>query len=173
MDTNNATDVFTGNMYNLYHGLVYSKLHHGPTAQRNGVSRYVEEPARQGGYIKTDDWPMADWQYRNTLQFVWVPVDISLYQMTAAYTTFANQGTFREPVLYCALPTKWQGDFTGRIPSSDRPSIRCTMPSWWDNAEKRSWWRIYHGLKNWKQVKRAQPMTLVTGWFMGVTPHWW
>ena len=25
------------------------------------------------GISKRSDWPMADWQYRNTLQFVWVP----------------------------------------------------------------------------------------------------
>lgn len=46
----NATEEFTGNKYNLFHGLLYSEHYHRQTAQRNGYGNSCQRPASSSGH---------------------------------------------------------------------------------------------------------------------------
>ena len=124
------------------------------------------------GISKRSDWPMADWQYRNTPAICLGAVDIRLYQMTAAYTTFANQGTFREPVLVL-LHYRQNGREIYRADPIIRPAINPLYNAIMvDMLKNVVGGEFTMGLKLKTEVKRAQPMTLVTVG-LWVTPHWW
>ena len=116
---------------------------------------------------------MADWQYRNTLQFVWAP-DISLYQMTAAYTTFKPTRVHLEsPFLYCALPTKWQEIYRADPIIRPKPSIRWYNAIMVDMLKNVVGGEFTMGLKTENGGKTGTTNDFSDGWFMGVTPHWW
>lgn len=103
----NATKANTKLKYNLYHGLMYSKntitvrlLKELGSVKplidlwdKMGISKEEKLP---NGRLAVPEWPSIGLG----------AIDITLLQLTSAYTTFANQGKWQKPILVKSIKNK-------------------------------------------------------------------
>ena len=168
---NNATDVFTGNMYNLYHGLVYSKNSITVRLLKEmGSVDMLRNLLDKVGISKTERLANGRLAVPEYPAICLGAVDISLYQMTAAYTTFANQGTFREPVFVLRITDK-NGREIYRADPIIRPAINPLYNAIMvDMLKNVVGGEFTMGLKTENGGKTGTTNDFSDGWFMGVTP---
>jgi len=103
----NANGEFTGNRYNLYQGLLYSKNSITVRLVKEmGNVRVVKELLRNVG-IDTEEEIGNDQIAVPELPSISLgAVDLTLYDMVGAYTTFANNGTYTEPIFITRIEDK-------------------------------------------------------------------
>lgn len=107
----NATKVNTGLMYNLYHGLLYSKNTITVKLLKElGSVKPLIEMWDQMGIPKDEKLPNGRLAVEEWPSIALGAIDISLLQLTAAYATFANQGNYIKPILVKTIKDK-----TGKI----------------------------------------------------------
>ena len=103
----NATKINTTLMYNLYHGLLYSKNSITVRLLKEiGSVEPLRDLLDKLGISKNEKLPNGRLAVPQLPSIALGAVDISLLQLTAAYATFANNGTYTVPVLIKRIKDK-------------------------------------------------------------------
>lgn len=168
---NNATEKFTGNQYNLYHGLLYSKNSITLRLLKEmGTTRLLRDLLDKVGISKNEKLPNGRLAVPEFPSICLGAVDINLFQMTGAYTTFANKGTYREPVFVTKIEDK-----NGRVIYEANPIIRPAINPLYnsimvDMLKNVVGGEFSMGLKSETAGKTGTTNDYSDGWFMGFTP---
>ncbi len=168
----NATKINTSLMYNLYHGLMYSKntitvrlLKELGSVQplialwdKMGISKDEKLP---NGRLAVPDLPSIGLG----------AIDITLLQLTSAYTTFANQGEWTKPILVKSIKNK-AGELIYQaklqpVPAID-PLYNAIMLDMLVNNEAHEF--SMH-LKSQNGGKTGTTDDQSDGWYIGLTPE--
>ncbi|HPK10290.1 MAG TPA: transglycosylase domain-containing protein [Saprospiraceae bacterium] len=167
----NANGIFTGNKYNLYQGLLYSK---------NSITvRLVKEMGNVTMIRELLDNCGIDKDYTLSNGRLAVPnlpsiclgaVDLTLYDMTGAYTAFANNGTYTEPIFVTRIEdNNGKVIYTG-IPHQNKainPLYNAVMV---DMLRNNVGGKFGLGIKTPAGGKTGTTNDYADGWFMCITP---
>ncbi|MEM9928225.1 MAG: transglycosylase domain-containing protein [Bacteroidota bacterium] len=159
----NANDNYSGNFMNLYHGLKNSvNTVSAYLMQELGSTEPVRTLASNMGIPKTDvpDAP----------SIALGSVDLTVEQMTGAYTTFGNNGIFNKPIFLTKIE-----DRTGRViyeyvPEESRaisPAANYVMVRMLQQASVGA----LGGVKGPVGGKTGTTNDQTDGWYMGLTPE--
>ncbi|MBC6996221.1 transglycosylase domain-containing protein [Neolewinella lacunae] len=159
----NANNVYSGQFMNLYHGLANSV---------NTVSAYLmqelgsTEPVRNlvaSMGIQKEDIPAYP-------SIALGAVDLTVQQMTGAYTTFGNNGVYQKPVFLTKIV-----DRTGRVVyeyvPDDRRAISPAANYVMLELLRKAAGGGLTGIKGPVGGKTGTTNDQTDGWFMGVTPE--
>ncbi len=168
----NANEKFTGNMYNLYQGLLYSK---------NSITvRLVKEMGSVNVIRELLSNTGIDTKMRHPNGALVVPrlpsiclgaIDLTLKEMTGAYTTFANNGTYTEPIFLNRIEDKnGKVIYTGAASSNKaiNPLYNSVMVDMLKNNVGSG---FSLGIKSKAGGKTGTTNDYCDGWFMGITPN--
>ena len=165
----NANGLFTGNQYNLYQGLLYSK---NSITVRMVKELGTVEPIRE--LLNNVGISSSETLYNGRLLIPRVPsiclgsVDLSVIEMTGAYTTFANNGIYTKPVFVDRIEDK-----NGKIIYQSATEQKVAINPFY-NAVMLDMLRNNTGsglgLKSQNGGKTGTTNDYADGWFMGVTP---
>jgi len=167
----NANEEFTGNMYNLYQGLLYSK--NSITVRlikEMGNVEVVRELLSNVGIDKNKKMPGGTSIVPSVPAICLGALDLTLHEMAGAYTTFANNGTFVEPIFISRIEDKY-----GKIIYSGIPKKRQAINPVYNHVildMLRNNVGGSYGMKLKSEVggKTGTTNDYADGWFMGVTP---
>lgn len=168
----NANGEFTGNKYNLYHGLLYSK--NSITVRlikEMGNVEVVRELLDNVGISK--DLELADGRKAvpNLPSISLGAVDLTLYEMTGAYTAFANEGTYTQPIFITRIEDKNGKVIYSGIPKRKpaiNPLYNAVMV---DMLRNNVGGKYGMGVKSKVGGKTGTTNDYTDGWFMGITPN--
>ncbi|WP_291964677.1 transglycosylase domain-containing protein [Maribacter sp.] len=107
----NANEKFTANDYNLYQGLLYSK--NSITVRlikEMGSVDVIRELLDNVGIEKDREYPNGQLVVPRVPSICLGAVDLTLYEMAGAYTTFANDGVYTQPIFVSRIEDK-----TGKV----------------------------------------------------------
>ena len=168
----NANEKFTGNKYNLYQGLLYSKNSITVKLVKElGNIEVVRDLAYNMGIDK-------DKKVNGGLLLPKVPAialgaaDLSLMEMVGAYGTFANDGVYTEPVFVTRIE-----DNKGKTIYTSIPKQKRALPSMYNyimvdmlknNVAGRF---MLEGIKSEIGGKTGTTNDYNDGWFMSITPN--
>lgn len=167
----NANEEFSNNYYNLYQGLLYSKNSITVAlVKQMGNVKVVRELLDRAGIDK--DLRLSD----GRLAVPELPsislgaVDLTLMEMTGAYTVFANNGSYTQPIFVTRIEDKNGRVIYNGIPERQvalNPRHNAIMVEMLQNnvAGKHSM-----GLKVPNGGKTGTTNDYTDGWFMGITP---
>lgn len=167
----NANGEFTGNKYNLYHGLLYSKNSITVRLVKEmGNVRVVKELLRNVGVDTEKEIGNGQIAVPELPSISLGAVDLTLYDMVGAYTTFANNGTYTEPIFITRIE-----DENGRIiytgvpkrQSAINPLHNSVMVDMLQNNVGGSYGM---GLKSKVGGKTGTTNDYSDGWFIGISP---
>ena len=168
----NANGTFTQNLYNLYQGLLYSK---------NSITiRLVKElgtmaPIRDllhnvgiDKYERINDGRLV---VPEVPSLALGSVDLSVLEMTGAYTTFANDGIYTEPTFINRIEDK-----NGKIIYQSSPIQRRAINQLYnsvivDMLRNNVGGGFKVGIKSPAGGKTGTTNDYADGWFMGITPN--
>ncbi len=168
----NANESFTGNMYNLYQGLLYSK---------NSITvRLVKEMGSVSVIRELLSNAGIDTKMRHPNGQLVVPrlpsiclgaLDLTLKEITGAYTVFANNGTYTEPIFLDRIEDK-----NGKViykglanrNAAINPLYNSVMVDMLMNNVSGG---FKFGLKSKTGGKTGTTNDYSDGWFMGITPN--
>ncbi|MFT4567229.1 MAG: penicillin-binding protein 1A [Saprospiraceae bacterium] len=168
----NANGTFTQNLYNLYQGLLYSK---------NSITiRLVKElgtmaPIRDllhnvgiDKYERINDGRLV---VPEVPSLSLGSVDLSVLEMTGAYTTFANDGIYTEPTFINRIEDK-----NGKIIYQSSPIQRRAINQLYnsvivDMLRNNVGGGFKVGIKTPAGGKTGTTNDYADGWFMGITPN--
>ncbi len=103
----NATEVFTGNKYNLFHGLLYSKNSITVRLLKEmGTVAPIRDLLNNLGIDKNLRLENGHLAVPNVPSICLGAVDLTLMEMTGAYGAFSNNGTFVQPVFVAQIEDK-------------------------------------------------------------------
>ena len=103
----NANEQFTGNPYNLYQGLLYSKNSITVRLVKEmGNMDVVLEMLDNAGISKDNTYPNGQKVVPRVPAISLGAVDLTLHEMAGAYTTFANNGVYTEPIFISKIEDK-------------------------------------------------------------------
>ncbi|MGE5357057.1 MAG: transglycosylase domain-containing protein [Deltaproteobacteria bacterium] len=169
---NNSTETFTGNKYNLYHGLLYSKNSITVKLVKElGNVEVIREVADNMGIDKNK-------MINGSLLLPKVPAialgsaDISLMEMTGAYGTFSNDGIFIKPYFVSHIEDKNGKVIYTHIPEQKRalnPVYNYIMVDMLKNnmAGRFSMYDVRSEIGG----KTGTTNDFADGWFISVTPE--
>lgn len=168
----NATKINTRLMYNLYHGLMYSKntITVRLIKELGSVKPLIDLWDKMGiskdetlsnGRLAVPDWPSIGLG----------AIDITLLQLTSAYTTFANQGKWEKPILIKSIKNKagkviYQAK--GQSNQVITPLYNAIMLDMLINNESHDF--SMH-LKSQNGGKTGTTDDQSDGWYVGLTPN--
>ncbi len=168
----NANGEFTGNKYNLYHGLLYSKNSITVRLIKElGNVDVVRDLLDNVGISKTEKLSDGRLAVPNVPSICLGAVDIRLLDMVGAYTTFANQGTYVQPVFIKNIIDKYGKVIYTAVPKRNaaiNPMYNAIMVDMLRNNTGGSYGM---GLKSQYGGKTGTTNDYSDGWFMGVTPE--
>jgi penicillin-binding protein 1A len=168
----NADNRFTGNKYNLFHGLLYSK---------NSITvKILKEMGTVEPIISLMDNLGIDKDLRLANGRPAIPrlpsiclgaVDLTLMEITGAYTAFANNGTYVQPVFISRIEDK-----NGRVLYQSVPKRKPAINSLYNAVmvsmlKNNVGGKFGMGLKSEIGGKTGTTNDYSDGWFMGVTPN--
>ena len=168
----NANGKFTNNMYNLYQGLFYSKNSITVRLVKEmGNVDVIRELLDNAGISKTDELPDGRYVIPRVPSICLGAVDLSLREMAGAYTTFANDGIYTEPVFISQIEDK-----TGKIIYSSVPESRRAINSLYngvmvDMLKNNVQGGYGLGIKSQAGGKTGTTNDYADGWFMSITPE--
>ncbi len=167
----NATEVFTGNLYNLYQGLVYSKNSITVRLVKEmGSVKLIRDLLDKVGISKTESLQNGRLAVPETPAICLGAVDINLLQMTGAYATFANKGSYRAPMFVTHIEDK-HGREIYRAEETVRPAINPLYNAVMvDMLKNVVGGQFSMGLKSENGGKTGTTNDFSDGWFMGITP---
>jgi len=167
----NATEKFTGNKYNLFHGLLYSKNSITVKLLKEmGTVEPIRNLLHNLGVNKELRLSNGSLAVPNLPSISLGAADLTLIEMTGAYTAFANNGTYTQPVfvskiedkngkvIYNATPTK---------KSAINPLYNAVMVEMLKNNVGG---RFRLSIKSEIGGKTGTTNDYSDGWFMGITP---
>lgn len=167
----NANGEFTGNKYNLYHGLLYSKNSITVRLVKEmGNVQVIRGMLRNVGIDVDYELPGGHVIVPNVPSICLGAVDLSLLEMTGAYTTFANNGMYTEPIFVKNITDKnGKVIYTG-VPQRNlaiNPLYNSVMV---DMLQNNVSGRYGLGIKSPAGGKTGTTNDYADGWFMGITP---
>jgi len=168
----NANGEFTGNMYNLYQGLLYSK--NSITVRlikEMGNVNVIRELLDNAGISKDATYPNGQLIVPNVPSICLGSMDLTLYEMAGAYTTFANDGIYTQPVFVSRIE-----DRTGKIIYSSVPETRRAINSLYngvmvDMLKNNVGGGYGLGIESPAGGKTGTTNDYADGWFMSITPE--
>ncbi|MBK8625574.1 MAG: transglycosylase domain-containing protein [Saprospiraceae bacterium] len=167
----NATKINTTLMYNLYHGLLYSKNSITVKLLKEvGSVEPLRDLLDKTGIGKNEKLANGRLAVPQLPSIALGAVDISLFQLTSAYTTFANNGTYRKPILVKSIKNK-KGEviFTSGESTTKAidPLYNAIMLDMLINNESGN---FSMKLKSPNGGKTGTTDDQCDGWFVGLTP---
>ncbi len=103
----NANEKFTSNMYNLYQGLLYSKNSITVRLVKEmGSVDVIRELLDNAGISKSATLPDGRFVVPRVPSICLGAMDLSLYEMAGAYTSFANDGIYTKPIFVSRIEDK-------------------------------------------------------------------
>jgi penicillin-binding protein 1A len=168
----NANGEFTGNKYNLFHGLLYSKNSITVRLVKEmGNVQVIRDLLRNVGIDVDYELPGNHVVVPNVPSICLGAVDLSLYEMTGAYTTFANNGMYTEPIFIKSITDKNGKVIYNGIPKRNlaiNPVYNAVMVEMLKNNVSG---RYGLGIKSPAGGKTGTTNDYADGWFMGITPN--
>jgi penicillin-binding protein 1A len=168
----NADGKFTGNKYNLYHGLLYSKNSITVRLIKElGNVRVIRDLLDNAGISKTEELSNGRLAVPDVPSICLGAVDIKLLDMVGAYTTFANQGVYTQPIFIKNIKDK-----NGRVLYTAVPKRKAAINPLYnsvmvDMLRNNTGGSYGMGLKSQYGGKTGTTNDYSDGWFMGVTPE--
>jgi len=168
----NANEEFTGNKYNLFHGLLYSKNSITVRLLKEmGTVNLVRDLMHNLGIDKNLRLDNGRLAIPNSPSICLGAVDLTLMEMTGAYSAFGNNGTYVQPIFISRIEDK-----NGKIIYQGIPNRKTAINPLYNAV-------MLEMLKN--NVGGKFSLTIKTkiggktgttndyadGWFMGVTPN--
>ncbi len=168
----NADENFTGNMYNLWQGLLYSK--NSITVRlikEMGNVDVIRELLNNAGISNTERYDNGRLVVPRVPSISLGAMDLSLVEMTGAYTVFANNGNYTEPIFIKRIEDKnGKVIYTG-VPETKpalNPMYNAVMVEMLRNNVGSGFGM---GLKTPIGGKTGTTNDYADGWFMGITPE--
>lgn len=168
----NAEGYFSWNRLSLYQGLQQS---------RNSVSVYLMKQLGDANYVRgllnnmgiDSSIVRSDGQYRvpNQPSICLGSADLSVYEMTAAYNTFANDGVYCRPTMISRITNKDGKEIYNAKREERRalnPSYNYVMVDMLKYACRGA--GGFSGVRSEFGGKTGTTNDFVDGWFMGITP---
>jgi penicillin-binding protein 1A len=119
----NATEEFTGNKYNLFHGLLYSKNSITVKLLKEmGTVAPVRDLLHHLGIDKNLRLENGRLAVPNLPSICLGAVDLTLMEMTGAYSAFGNSGTYVQPVFVSRIEDK-----NGKVIYQDIPKRKSAI----------------------------------------------
>ncbi len=168
----NANEEFTGNLYNLYQGLLYSKNSISVRLVKElGNVEVIREVLHNAGIDKNMTLPNGRLAVPRLPSICLGAVDLSLLEMTGAYTTFANEGVYTQPIFISRIEDENGKIIYTGIPERNialNPLHNAVMV---DMLKNNIGSGFSMGLKSVTGGKTGTTNDYADGWFMGVTPN--
>ena len=168
----NANGEFTLNKYNLYHGLLYSKNSITVRLVKEmGTVQVVRELLRNVGINVDEEVTNNEIKVPNLPSISLGAVNLSLYEMTGAYTTFANNGMYTEPIFIKRIEDKSGNVIYNAIPDKKvaiNPKYNAVMV---DMLQNNVGGKYGLGIKTPVGGKTGTTNDYTDGWFMSITPN--
>ncbi len=167
----NANGEFTGNKYNLFHGLLYSKNSISVRLVKElGSVEVIRDLLRNAGVDVDYELPGNHVVVPNVPSICLGAVDLTLHEMAGAYTTFANNGMYTEPLFIKNITDKNGRIIYTGIPEKNlaiNPVYNAVML---DMLRNNVSGRFGLGIESDAGGKTGTTNDYADGWFMGVTP---
>ncbi|MBC7884984.1 MAG: transglycosylase domain-containing protein [Saprospiraceae bacterium] len=167
----NATDVFTGNKYNLFHGLLYSKNSITVRLLKEmGTVNLIRDLMHNLGIDKNLRLENGRLAIPNSPSICLGAVDLTLMEMTGAYSAFGNNGTYVQPIFVSRIEDKNGKVIYQGIPvrkSAINPLYNAVMVEMLKNNVGG---QFGMNIKSKIGGKTGTTNEYADGWFMGVTP---
>jgi penicillin-binding protein 1A len=168
---NNATEKFTSNPYNLYHGLVYSKNSITVRLLKEmGNVDMLRDLLHKVGIDKNERLSNGRLAVPEVPAIALGAVDLNLLKMTGAYTTFANAGVYTEPKFVTSIRDKDGKEiYSAKLLSNQAidPLYNAIMVDMLKNVVGGD---FSMGLISENGGKTGTTDDFVDGWFIGFTP---
>jgi penicillin-binding protein 1A len=167
----NATEEFTGNKYNLFHGLLYSKNSITVKLLKElGTVAPIRELLHNLGIDKNLRLENGRLAVPALPSICLGAVDLTLLEMSGAYSAFGNNGTYVQPVFVSKIEDKNGKIIFQGIPnkkSAINPLYNAVMVAMLKNNVGG---RFSLTVKTKIGGKTGTTNDYADGWFMGVTP---
>jgi len=168
----NANGKFTQNLYNLYQGLFYSKNSITVRLVKEmGNVDVIRELLDNAGISKNAELSDGRFVIPRVPSICLGAVDLSLREMAGAYTTFANDGIYTEPIFISRIEDK-----TGKIIYTTIPESKRAINSLYNGVmvdmlknNVQSGYGL--GIKSEAGGKTGTTNDYADGWFMSITPE--
>lgn len=167
----NANDLFTGNKYNLYQGLLYSKNSISVRILKEmGTVEPIRDLLHNVGIDKYERLPGGRLLIPQVPAICLGAMDLSLLEMVGGYTTFANDGIYTEPYFIERIEDK-NGKAIYQSSSLQRRAINSVYNAVMvDMLKNNTGGGFGLGLKSENGGKTGTTNDYADGWFMGITP---
>ena len=168
----NANEEFTGNYYNLYQGLLYSKNSISVRLIKElGNVEVIREVLHNAGINKNLTLPNGRFAVPKLPSICLGAADLSLLEMTGAYTTFANNGVYTQPIFISRIEDK-----NGKIIYTGMPERNIALNPLHnavmvDMLKNNIGAGFNMGIKSIAGGKTGTTNDYADGWFMGITPN--
>ena len=168
----NANEKFTGNPYNLYQGLLYSKNSISVRLVKEmGSVSLIRDLLDNVGIDKEKLHPNGE----NIVPFVpsmcLGAIDLTVMEMVGAYGTWANKGTYVEPVFVQRIEDKNGKVLYNAVPKRKmalNPTYNAVMV---DMLRNNVGGNFGLGVESDCGGKTGTTNDYADGWFMGITPN--
>jgi penicillin-binding protein 1A len=167
----NSTETFTGNKYNLYHGLLYSKNSITIKLMKEmGTVNLLRDLLHNVGIDKNTRMPNGQLAVPDVPALCLGAADLTLLEMTGAYTTFANNGTYVQPIFVSRIEDK-----TGKVIYQATPNRKPAINPLYNAVMVDMLTNNCKGMFSMNVKSRVGGKTGTTndfadGWFMSICP---
>jgi penicillin-binding protein 1A len=169
---NNSTETFTGNKYNLYHGLLYSKNSITvKLVKEMGNIEVVRDLANNMGIDKNRKIN-GNYLLPKAPSIALGSADLSLMEMTGAYGTFANDGMYGKPYFVSHIEDKNGKIIFTNIPDQKRalnPTFNYIMVDMLKNNISGIF--SMYNIRSEIGGKTGTTNDFADGWFVAITPE--
>ena len=166
----NSTETFTYNPYNLYHGLLYSKNSITVKLMKElGDAQLLRNLLQKSG-IEVDRKVFGGLAVPDLPAICLGAMDVSLFEMVGAYTTFVNKGVYSKPQIIKRIEDRngkviYNGYSPKRVAID--PLTASVVGDMLQNNSKRNFGFKFKSLAG---GKTGTTNDFVDGWFLGFTP---
>ena len=168
----NANGTFTQNKYNLYQGLLYSKNSITVRIVKElGTVEPVRDLLHNVGIDKFERINGGRYVVPEVPSLALGSVDLSVLEMTGAYTTFANDGVYTKPTFISRIEDKNGKVIYQSSPEKKRALNRLYNAVLVDMLRNNVGGGFGLGLKVPAGGKTGTTNDYADGWFMGITPN--
>lgn len=168
----NANGEFTGNKYNLYQGLLYSKNSISVRLVKEmGSVEVIRNLLHNVGIDKYEKHPSGRLLVPSIPSLCLGSVDLSVIEMVGAYTTFANNGMYTQPVFVDYIEDKSGKIIYRSTPRQKRALNPIHNAVMVDMLKNNTGGRFGMGLKSENGGKTGTTNDYADAWFMGITPN--
>jgi penicillin-binding protein 1A len=168
----NANEEFSGNKYNLWQGLLYSKNSITVRLVKEmGNVEVIRELLDNAGISKSERYPNGRLVVPRVPSICLGAMDLTLKEMAGAYTTFANNGTYTEPIFIKRIEDK-----NGKVIYTGIPDRKLALNPIYNSVmlemlKNNLGGGFNLGTKSPVGGKTGTTNDYADGWFMGVTPE--